>query len=225
MKNNKGFSVIEGLLIMVILGIIGGTGWYVYNVQNKTTESLINADAANSSAVNYKTSKTTKPNITPDPTTGSWVAVTSGAKRFSIKVPDGWSFLNWTSRDYLQAYGYEDVSYNVSQPAKVIDQNGFVRDSGDPTRFSVNGGPISNKSVRAKPDASPTDFGPVSGVMGKKYIETFKIDKYGVKAGTKNYSYRFEGKTTFLVVDYWILPGETDQSATVEKAITTLEFK
>lgn len=49
MRNNKGFSVVEGLLILIIVGILGFTGWYVYDARNKTTDSLVNADAANSS--------------------------------------------------------------------------------------------------------------------------------------------------------------------------------
>lgn len=34
--NNKGFSVVEGLLILIIVGIIGGVGYFVYNQNNKT---------------------------------------------------------------------------------------------------------------------------------------------------------------------------------------------
>lgn len=37
--NQKGFTVIEGLLILLILAIVGGTGYYVYQANNKVTES------------------------------------------------------------------------------------------------------------------------------------------------------------------------------------------
>lgn len=53
MKTNKGFTVIEGLLILVILGILGSTGWYVWDSQHKTTDAFNNADAANSSVAKY----------------------------------------------------------------------------------------------------------------------------------------------------------------------------
>lgn len=34
--NNKGFGVVEGLLVLVVIGIIGGTGFYVYKTNSKT---------------------------------------------------------------------------------------------------------------------------------------------------------------------------------------------
>ena len=49
MKNTKGFTLIEGLLILVIAGLLAGTGWYVWNSKNSTDKSAKNADSANSS--------------------------------------------------------------------------------------------------------------------------------------------------------------------------------
>lgn len=41
--NNKGFGAVEFLLIFVVIGIIGGAGYYVYNAQKKTNTALDNA--------------------------------------------------------------------------------------------------------------------------------------------------------------------------------------
>jgi uncharacterized protein (UPF0333 family) len=63
--NQKGFGALEVLLLLVIVGIIGGAGWYVYQSQKKTNESL---DKANQNietiAQNKKTTEkaTEKPN-------------------------------------------------------------------------------------------------------------------------------------------------------------------
>ncbi|OGL39984.1 hypothetical protein A3J32_03040 [Candidatus Saccharibacteria bacterium RIFCSPLOWO2_02_FULL_46_7] len=38
-KNQSGFSVVEGLLILVIVALLGGAGWYAYNASNKADES------------------------------------------------------------------------------------------------------------------------------------------------------------------------------------------
>ena len=43
MKNQKGFSAIYVVLIITIVGIIGFTGWYVYNTQrnnNKMSDTV-----------------------------------------------------------------------------------------------------------------------------------------------------------------------------------------
>lgn len=41
MKNNQdGFGAIEALLIAIVIGLIGGAGWYVYNSQKKTNQTL-----------------------------------------------------------------------------------------------------------------------------------------------------------------------------------------
>ena len=53
MKNQKGFAVLEGLLILVIVGILAGTGWYVVNAKR-------NADKALGSTTNYSAPKTTR---------------------------------------------------------------------------------------------------------------------------------------------------------------------
>lgn len=44
MKNNqKGFGLIEGLLMLVIFGLIGFVGWYVWHSKNNTNSSYNNA--------------------------------------------------------------------------------------------------------------------------------------------------------------------------------------
>jgi len=53
MRNIKGFSAVEGLLILIIAGILGFTGWYVYSSHNKTSDTLTNADLASSVNANY----------------------------------------------------------------------------------------------------------------------------------------------------------------------------
>ena len=39
-NNDSGFGALEGLLVLVILGIVGFTGWYVYNAHTKTNATL-----------------------------------------------------------------------------------------------------------------------------------------------------------------------------------------
>ena len=55
---SAGFTAVEGLLMLVLVGILGFTGWYVYNAHNKTTDTFANADYANSSTANYSKKQT-----------------------------------------------------------------------------------------------------------------------------------------------------------------------
>src|SRR5438876_1797095 len=84
MKSQKGFTALEGLLILAIVGILGFTGWYVWNAHNKTSDTLTNADSANSSVAKYS-KKTTK-----DPT-ADWVAYSNKDGVFSLKYPKTWA--------------------------------------------------------------------------------------------------------------------------------------
>jgi flagellin-like protein len=43
-RNQKGFSAIEGLLIFIIVAIIAGAGWYVWDSNKKTNNILSNTD-------------------------------------------------------------------------------------------------------------------------------------------------------------------------------------
>jgi len=55
-KNNRGFSVVELLIILVILGLIGGVGWFVLQRQ-KTDKS--SSTTSNTSGSTEKTTKST----------------------------------------------------------------------------------------------------------------------------------------------------------------------
>jgi type II secretory pathway component PulJ len=49
-KQQSGFAVVESLLILVIVAIIGGTGWFVWHSKQQTDKTL--SETGNSQAVN-----------------------------------------------------------------------------------------------------------------------------------------------------------------------------
>jgi Tfp pilus assembly protein PilV len=59
--NQKGFAALEALLIAIILAIIGGTGYYVYQANNKSTDTQNAAQVAANSAVKHKKGAAKKP--------------------------------------------------------------------------------------------------------------------------------------------------------------------
>jgi len=55
--NVRGFSAVEALLILVVLGLIGGAGYYVYQSKNKTSESINTAPTQNTTEEKPKLSE------------------------------------------------------------------------------------------------------------------------------------------------------------------------
>lgn len=78
-KNQKGFGVVETLLILVILGLIGFSGWYVWHVKQTTDKNL----AYNNSST--PTTSTIKTDLLAGGTT-----YTAPDKSFSVTYPKGW---------------------------------------------------------------------------------------------------------------------------------------
>ena len=81
MKNNqKGFSGVEGLLTLVIVGLIAFVGWYVWSTNSKSNQTLTNAN---------KTSESTT--ASPKIPLG-WTSYENKSLGISFAYPKNWSF-------------------------------------------------------------------------------------------------------------------------------------
>jgi hypothetical protein len=69
---NLGFSIVETLLILVVVGILGFTGWYIYHTKQVSNKDY--AAAANTSTPTYKKKATTS---TKSQTTSSTTTTSS----------------------------------------------------------------------------------------------------------------------------------------------------
>lgn len=63
--NQKGFSAFEALIIALILAIIGGTGYYVYNANKKASDTLAKASQETKSSTQKTVAKKAKSTTTP----------------------------------------------------------------------------------------------------------------------------------------------------------------
>ncbi|MCK9641744.1 MAG: hypothetical protein M0R39_17715 [Prolixibacteraceae bacterium] len=81
MKNSKqqGFGVVEAILIIVIIGIIGGAGWYVWSSQQKHYDNIDGTTAPTSTQ--------------PTPTTTPSDTYTDSVANFSVKYPTTWKLV------------------------------------------------------------------------------------------------------------------------------------
>lgn len=85
--NTKGFGAIEALLIVVIVGVIGGVGYFVYNSQKKTSKPLDNAANSQTEPQNTSTPDNTTTVSAPDKYAGNLVIKEWGL-RMNMKDAD-----------------------------------------------------------------------------------------------------------------------------------------
>ncbi|HUB93141.1 MAG TPA: hypothetical protein VMB52_01415 [Verrucomicrobiae bacterium] len=112
-ESNSGFSIVEALLILVIIGILGFTGWYVYHAKQASDK---NYSTANSSTVPiYKKKVATKTTATANPYAG-WKTFCSSVTNACFKYDPTWTFAQCSPtqvnmKNYFQDCGQiEDVS-------------------------------------------------------------------------------------------------------------------
>lgn len=121
-RTSHGFTIIEGLLILIIVGLIGFTGWYVWNSKNKTDNTY---DSANNSSIpKYTAIKTfddckksagskiqesfpevcvtangkrfTEPE---NEISSSWMLYQPPEKVYKINLADGWALYHYSQGD------------------------------------------------------------------------------------------------------------------------------
>lgn len=81
--SDRGFTLVQVLLIAVLVGILGFTGWYVYSAQQNVDKTL---KADNSETPSFKKKAGSATGDATDPTAG-WKSYTSATGRYSLKYP------------------------------------------------------------------------------------------------------------------------------------------
>jgi len=84
LSNHSGFGVLEALLILVLIGVLGFTGWFVYRAQKTADKSYNSQSSAQLS--------TTKKAIKSVDTYAGWKAFCSGVTNACFKYDPSWTF-------------------------------------------------------------------------------------------------------------------------------------
>jgi hypothetical protein len=176
--NNRGFTIVEGLLLVLVVAVIAFGGYYVYsNQKHKTTNS----------STPTTTSSTSTPKATPikstDPYDG-WKTATLQYEKISYKYPSDWTLTDSSfampksqggctypgaDRVALVSPSGEEVNFETgmdcigdagtvpfgSDPLTAFDQSVFLVVQGHP--YDDGNSPVPAYACLA-PTATPTSF-------------------------------------------------------------------
>jgi hypothetical protein len=209
MKINKqrGFTVVEGLLIFIIIGIIGGTSWYVVHANSKTNDTLNNAGLG--SAVKSAKKKQISPvTVAPADPTANWITYSSKTGKYLLKYPP-----SWTKAVPVSGCDVDDslllLGGNSNSAGKYCsDGDGQITITWRQDRALC--GDLDSESWDTNSKESVT----VSGVKGTKIIATAKDQGQqllgSVPEGTKTVQYCFVANNMTYIADYTKLSAYPD---------------
>lgn len=216
MKNKQqGFTLVEGLLILFVLAVIGGVGYYVWSKQ----DSKISDNSANQQAAD--TSETDEEAAEPADETDSWLSYTSVQKTYTVRIPDGWDMIHLIDTENL--YGgrsQEGLVYKPGQQAKVETTYGGW-DGPSPFALYVPG---ANHDQIVKEGDKQGEIKAASGQQAEKYyfVEADELEEIGYIKGAKVYNYYFGSDGKYIQIQHVVNPGNTDQHERVEQMLKTL---
>ncbi len=210
-KNQTGFSPIEIILIIVVVGLLGAVGWFVYD-KHKTPKT---------NTVNTKTPKVTPAPVVKDKT-ADWVSYSNNDGQYSLKYPKTWVK---ASNPELCGKTIFLLGANGSSVGKC--------GSGDTGQMSFDSAPnseIAASDLEMKKSDFPdlvTEKVTINGIIGEKQTGTFsgqgilstviqkgqKLTIYILTANGRTYSatYRFNASYPDVSNDFNTVVTETIQ--------------
>jgi len=210
--NNKGFTLVEVLLLTVVLILVGGLVYLGFKQVNKQSET----------STSSTTATTTETTPVKDET-ADWFTYTPDSKAYSIRIPDGWQlhYVTGGAGD-PSSWDGKELSYKAGTKATII-QDISGRD-GSYFAFALSSEP---KNISIQGDQQ-SQYKTNSGMDVTKYLYVAqRVDPEGFyppPVGTKIYTWRITQATKTIVIEHGFIPGDTDNSVLVEKMINTLKI-
>ncbi len=229
-KRQSGFTAVEGLVILLIVVVLCGVGYYVWNKNKTKTTTTTTSTIANGKDGSGEGQPAT--NKTPCTITGgvngkyliSYSGSTASTYLYGFCAPDGWSLVKNASEHSFSADA-SALKYSNGADLTVTQKNGGSDGVG---AFAVVYD--SSGATQSFPaSAGYTKVGTVSApkVTGTEYYKLHNTTESGLGAvpkGTKEYEYYFVKDGKSVQIGYRIFPGDTDNTATVTKIAQTVNI-
>jgi Tfp pilus assembly protein PilV len=219
-REQTGFALIETILILVILVMIGGVGYYVWHAKQSTEATL----QQNNAHAGLQT-KSSAPKIAQDPAIASWLEYKAPSGHFSVHLADGWDLNRCKGSDFLYTYGSEHTQYKPGAKARVADIDCGSDGSAVGLFISYYAKTV-DSSGKVQGEKTGT-FKTAQGVEVTAYLytKTTEEDALGdVPKGGKIYSYVAKKSDAILVYVYGIGPTDPDSHAVVEQSVKSFVF-
>ncbi len=220
MKQQKGFGLVQILLVIVIIGLLGGTGWYVVQARKNTDQTLQNTAKSQNDPQKAETKKPeSKPAVDP---IADWVSYTNKSGVYSLKHPKSWAT---ASMPNLCAEGLVLLGGNSSSVGTCASENG-----GQMGVSSAEGDQRSSYGLNSADfnDIKKTEA-IVDGVKGERVegiTKGLSEDALGgYKAGTKVIHYLFYAKNGRTYVATYVQKAEYPNVLTDFELMVTSTLK
>jgi hypothetical protein len=210
-KEQKGFTLVEGLLIIFALGLLVSAGFYVMNANKDKKDDIATTTS--------KTSEKTKPVADP---TADWTSYSSPLGKFSVKYPKSWvTVSNQDACSNTAETGIFMLGVNSASVGKcATDTGGQITITWRTDRQSC--GDLSSDAWTQDSKQSVT----VDGTSATKIEATAKeVQGIGDPAGTKTVQYCAVANHATYIADYTQLSSYPDALSDFNTMVTkTLKF-
>lgn len=213
-RNEKGFSIVEILAVVLIISLIGAISWLLYDRQLKPT---------NDSATTGSSQQLTEQNAL-EKETADWYLYEPAQKEYRLKVADGWvlrkkegtdtSLYSTASLALTEGTKGQVAPYDPSSSAYEFDCGLYIdwQTYNDKAIYDINTQYDTEK---------PVAFTTFSGISVHKTSTLHSGGGY-IPVGSKLYSYFLARDFKTLRVGYSACPNSEDYHEIVEKVVRTI---
>ncbi len=207
-KNNQnGFSLTHVLLLLVVVGVVSGSGWYVWSSNNKTASKV---SSNKSGTVGNKPSLNKAPAETPP----NWSSYRNSQLGISFAYPKNWTFVD-KSAEPASTKSYYVGELSSDDKATSVAITLVRKKDGRNVRASIDEWKASAKNSNLK-------YGDLTEV--KSHYVSFSYINYldeAKKASNLKYQILDPANSVQLLV----LPTATNHKVLIDQVVGTLRFE